>query len=186
MNAIVMIAGSAGSLEPLRRIITALPVRCTAPVFAVMHIGRNPSVLPSLLGRTAAYAQDGVLIEAGHIYVAPPDHHMLLEPDRIRLSQGPKVHFTRPAADPLFVSAAAAHRERVIGIVLSGGGWDGAAGLRAIKDHGGTTLVQHPKDALMPWMPYAAIATANPDYCLPIQELAQRVGEFCSRPDSSV
>jgi len=185
MNAIVVIAGSAGGLEPIRRITAALPVSCTASVFVVMHIGRKPSVLPSLLGRAgglpATFAQDGSLIEAGHIYVAPPDHHMLLEPDRIRLSQGPKVHYTRPAADPLFVSAAEAHRERVIGIVLSGWGRDGAAGLRAIKEHGGTALVQHPDDAQVPLMPYAAIETGYPDDCLPIQELAQRVVAFCSR-----
>jgi two-component system, chemotaxis family, protein-glutamate methylesterase/glutaminase len=191
MNAIVVIAASAGGLKPLGRIIATLPVSCTASVFVVMHIGCNPSVLPSLLDRAgrlpAAFAQDGALIEAGQIYVAPPDHHMLLEPDRIRLSQGPKVHSTRPAADPLFVSAADAHRERVIGIVLSGGGSDGAAGLRAIKACGGTALVQHPGDAQLPWMPYAAIATAYPDYCLSTQELTQRVGALLlPRSDSSV
>jgi two-component system, chemotaxis family, protein-glutamate methylesterase/glutaminase len=191
MSAIVVIAASAGGLEPLRCIIAALPVSCTASVFVVVHIGRNPSVLPSLLRRTgglpAAFAQDGAFIEAGHIYVAPPDYHMLLAPYRVRLNQGPKVHFTRPAADPLFVSAAEAHRERVIGIVLSGGGSDGAAGLRAIKACNGTALVQHPGDAQHPWMPHVAIATAHPDDCLPTQELAQRVRALLlPRPDSSI
>jgi len=191
MDRIVVIGASAGGLEPLRCIIVALPVPCTASVFVVMHIGRNPSVLPSLLSCAdrlpAAFAQDGVLIEAGHIYVAPPDHHMLLEPGRIRLRQGRKVHSTRPAADPLFVSAAEAYWEQVIGIVLSGGGWDGAAGLRAIKDHGGTALVQHPEDAAMPFMPRAAIAVGHPDACLPVQKIAQRVGRILlTRPDSFV
>jgi two-component system chemotaxis response regulator CheB len=185
MDAIVVIAASAGGLEPLRRIIAALPVPCTASVFVVMHIGSHPSVLPSLLARAgalpAAFAEDGASIEAGHIYVAPPDHHMLLEPVRIRLSRGPKVHSTRPAADPLFVSAAEACGERVIGIVLSGGGSDGATGLRAIKEHGGTALVLHPEDAAMPFMPRAAIAAGHPDACLPVQEIVQFVGSFCSR-----
>jgi two-component system chemotaxis response regulator CheB len=190
MYPIVVIGASAGGLEPLRRFTAALPVPCTASVFVVMHIGCHSSALPSLLGRAglpAAFAQDGALIEAGHIYVAPPDHHMLLEPDRIRLSQGPKVHYTRPAADPLFASAAQAHGKRIIGIVLSGWGSDGASGLWAIKKHGGTALAQHPADATVPLMPYAAIATNNLDDCLPIQEIAQRVGAFCTprRSDGS-
>ena len=183
MDPIVVIGASAGGLEPLRRFIAALPVPCTASVFVVVHIGCRPSALPSVLGRAgipAAFAQDGALIEAGYIYVAPSDHHMLLEPDRIRLSQGPKVHYTRPAADPLFASAAQAHGKRVIGVVLSGWGSDGASGLRAIKKHGGTALAQHPAEASVPLMPYAAIATNNLDDCLPIQEIAQRVGAFCT------
>jgi two-component system chemotaxis response regulator CheB len=88
----------------------------------------------------AAFARDGDKIEVGHIYVAPPDHHMVLGFDSIRLNQGPKVHYTRPAADPLFISAAEAHGKRVMGVVLSGGNSDGAAGLRAIAEHGGTAL----------------------------------------------
>ena len=183
MNPIVVIAASAGGFEPLRRIIAALPVPCTASVFIVMHIGPNPSMLPDLLGHVsklpAAFAQDGASIESGHIYVAPPDHHMLLEPGRIRLSQGPKVHFTRPTGDPLFTSAAEAYGERVIGLVLSGGGADGAAGLRAIKAHGGTAFVQHPREAAASSMPRTALAADSPE-CLTIQEIAERVSAFCS------
>ena len=134
MVRIVLIAASAGELGPLRSIIAAPPVPCTAAVFVVLHIGSNPSVLPYLLDHVgplpAAYAHDGAAIEAGRIYVAPPDHHMVLEFASIRLSHGPKVHYTRPAADPLFISAAEAYGQRVMGIVPSGGGSDGAAGLR--------------------------------------------------------
>ena len=142
-----MIAASAGGLDPLRRIIAALPVPCTAAVFVVMHIGPYPSVLPHLLGgrHVATFAQDGTPIEAGHIYIAPPDHHMYLGISSIRLSQGPKLHHTRPAADPLFITAAEAHGQQVLGIVLSGGDGDGADGLRAIVEHGGTAFVQDPK-----------------------------------------
>jgi two-component system chemotaxis response regulator CheB len=136
MVGIVVIAASAGGLGPLRSIIAALPAPCTAAVFVVVHIGSNPSILPCLLGHAgplpAAFAHDGDAIEAGRIYVAPPDRHMVLEFASIRLSHGPKVHYTRPAADPLFISAAEAHGQRVMGIVLSGGSSDGAAGLRAI------------------------------------------------------
>jgi two-component system chemotaxis response regulator CheB len=126
------------------------------------------------------FAQDGALIEAGHIYVAPPDHHMFLGPGRIRLSQGSKVHHTRPVADPLFISAAETYGHRVMGIVLSGGDGDGAAGLRAITEHGGTSLVQDPKEAAIPSMPRAAIMADHPDTCLPVAEIAQRVRVFCS------
>jgi two-component system, chemotaxis family, protein-glutamate methylesterase/glutaminase len=185
MDVIVVIAASAGGLEPLRRIIAALPAPCLGSIFVVMHIGNHPSALPFLLshddGPPASFAQDGTPIEIGHIYVAPPNHHMLLEPVRIRLNQGPQVHYTRPAADPLFVSAAEACGERVIGIVLSGGGSDGATGLQAIKEHGGTALVQHPEDAAVPFMPRAAIAAVHPDACRPVQEIAQLVRSFCSR-----
>ena len=112
--------------------------------------------------------------------MAPPDHHMVLGPDRIRLDRGPKVHHTRPAADPLFMSAAKMRGQRVMGIVLSGGDGDGAAGLRAVAEHGGTALVQNPQEAIAPSMPRAAIMADHPDACLPIEEIVRRVCAFCS------
>jgi two-component system, chemotaxis family, protein-glutamate methylesterase/glutaminase len=184
MNAIVVIAGSSGSLSPLRLLIATMPIPCNAAIFVVIHIGANKNLLPSILergGLPAAFAQDGALIEAGHVYVAPSDRHMLVGRVAISLSHEPKVNFTRPAADPLFVSVAEAHGELVMGIVLSGGGCDGAAGLRAIKAHGGTALVQHPGEAKAPSMPIAALMADHPDACLPIQEIAQRARSFCSR-----
>lgn len=146
-----------------------------------MHTGDSLSLLPSLLGRAGLpvkVPQDITLIEAGHIYVSPPGQHMLLGPGFVRLSRGPKVHNTRPAADPLFLSAAKTHGKRVIGVVLSGNSSDGAAGLKAIKEHGGTALVQHPEEAEKPSMPHAALAEDHPEP-LPIQEIAQRVASFC-------
>jgi len=178
----VVIAASAGSVAPLRHIVATLPIPCLGSIFIVLHIGSRPSMLPSILGRgglPASFGQDGARIEAGHIYVAPPDHHMVLGGGRIRLNQGPKIHHTRPAGDPLFISAAEAYGERVVGVVLSGGDGDGAAGLRIIKQCGGTTLVQHPDDAMASSMPEAAIAADHPD-CLPIEELARRLGSYCS------
>ena len=150
-----------------------------------MHIGRHPSHLPSLLQAAGAlpatFADDGVFIKAGHIYVAPPDRHMLLAPDVIRLSDAEKVHFTRPAADVLFISAARAYGRQVIGIVLSGGGVDGAAGLRTIKASGGTALVQEPDDAAVATMPRAALKAAHPDALLPIGDIAQCVSALCTQ-----
>ena len=141
-------------------------------------------MLPDLLQREGnlpvRFAQDKQAIEPGHIYIAPPDCHMLVERDRIRLDRGPKVRYTRPAADPLFQSAAAAYRDRVVGIVLSGADSDGAVGLRTIKAHGGMALVQQPDEAMVPSMPLAAIALDHPDDCLPVQVIAQRVRAICS------
>lgn len=190
MNAIVVIAGSAGSLEPMRQIVAALPASCTASIFIVVHIGNNPSVLPWILkqhGRLAAeFPTDGTVIKAGHIYVAPPDRHMILDHGVVRLTQGDKVHYTRPAADPLFFSAAAAYGDQVMGIVLSGGDGDGAEGLRAIKKHGGTALVQHPDEAAQPSMPYAAMKADHPEAWLRTDEIAERVLAFCAdRPNAS-
>ena len=182
MHPIVVIGASEGGLKTLLHIFAALPASCAASVFVVMHIGSSPSILPSLLGhagRTVKFPQDSTLIEAGHVYVAPPGQHMLLGPAFVRLSRGPKVHYTRPAIDPLFLSAAKAYGKRVIGIVLSGNGSDGAAGLKAIKEHGGTALVQHPEGAETPSMPHAALTEDHPE-ALPIQEIAQRVASFCN------
>ena len=187
MDKIVVIAASAGGLNPLRRIIAALPVPCAAAVFIVMHIGTQRSTLPSLLSGQlpAAFAQGGNLIKAGHIYVAPPDRHMILGPARIELNQGPKVHHTRPAADPLFISAAKAHGPRVLGIVLSGGDGDGADGLRTIKDYGGTAFVQDPEEAEIPAMPRSALMADHPDRCLATWEIAERTRAFCSTSEGA-
>jgi two-component system chemotaxis response regulator CheB len=143
----------------LRYIIAALPIPRLGSIFVVSHIGNNRSVLPTLLHRgptlPASFALDQSFT-SGHIYVAPPDHHLLLEATGMRLSRGPKLNHTCPAADPLFASVAAAFGKRVIGIVLSGGDGDGAVGLKAIKAHGGLALAQRPEDATTPSMPLAA------------------------------
>ncbi|MDR7035819.1 chemotaxis response regulator CheB [Methylobacterium sp. BE186] len=107
---------------------------------------------------------------------------MRLERGRVRLDQGPKVKHCRPAADPLFTSAAEAYGERVVGIVLSGWDSDGSEGLRAIKAHGGTTFVEHPDEAKVPGMPLSAIAADHPDACLGVDALAERVATLCADP----
>lgn len=182
MHAIIVIGGSAGALSPLLKIVTALKPGSQASIFVVIHTGANQSYLPTLLERAtsmpAAFAQDGGLIEAGHIYAAPPDYHLLLERSHTRLSSGAKVHFTRPAVNPLFESAAHTFGPRVVGVILSGGDGDGAEGLRAIKEHGGIALVQNPEEAMVASMPHSALRSAYPDGCLSIEHLAKRVGEL--------
>jgi two-component system, chemotaxis family, protein-glutamate methylesterase/glutaminase len=186
---IVVIAASSGGLDPLLRIVAALPTPCSAAIFVVVHTGPHRSLLPALLNSggklLATFAEHGESIEAGHIYVAPPDHHVILERDGIQLDHGPKINYTRPAADPLFISAAEAYGSQVMGIVLSGDDTDGAAGIRAVAEHGGTALVQDPNEAAAPSMPQSALMAGCSHASLPVEEIAQRVRSFVSLPSTN-
>ncbi|KQS58174.1 hypothetical protein ASG32_31610 [Methylobacterium sp. Leaf361] len=184
MSAIIVIATSAGGLGPLKQIVEALPSTCRASVFIVQHIGMRQSILPDILAQRGnlptAFARQGEAIERGRIYVAPPDHHMRLRFGSIWLDRGVKVQFARPAADPLFISAAEAYGERVVGIVLSGANNDGADGLRSITAHGGLGLVQDPDEAEYPAMPLAAVRRDHPEPPLTAIRLAERVAAHCA------
>jgi two-component system chemotaxis response regulator CheB len=133
-------------------------------------------VLASILNHAgplpASKATDQEKIRRGQIYVAPPDRHLLIENGHLRVTAGPKENRFRPAVDPLFRSAAKAYGPRVIGVILTGNLDDGTAGLRVIKQHGGTAVVQDPKDALYPSMPRSAMQHVAVDYCLPVKEIA--------------
>ncbi len=173
---IVTIGGSAGSIEPILSISRNLPERFPAAVFVVVHSGAQPGHLPELLQRStgmpAAYAVHGERIMPGRIYIAPPDNHMTLEPDVVRVFRGPRENSSRPAIDPLFRSAARAYGRRVIGVIVSGMLDCGAHGMRLIHAVGGVTVVQDPNEALFPDMPRAV---ADPDYVLPIAEIPSRL-----------
>jgi two-component system chemotaxis response regulator CheB len=187
---IIVLAASDGGLDALRGIVRMLPIRFPAAVFVVQHIGSNRSILPTLLSQAgplpASHPAHGQGIVPGHIYVAPPDHHMRLTLGLIHLDTGPKIHFTRPAADPLFQSAALAYGARVVGVVLSGGDGDGTAGLREIKARGGISIVQDPDQAENPSMPRQAIGGGDPDYCLPIAEIGPLLVRLSSSQFTSV
>ena len=115
----------------------------------------------------------GFKLSVGNIYIAPPDYHMTVMPQGyLRLDQGPKVQFTRPAADPLFCSAAEFYGPRVIGVVLTRGGSDGTAGLRKIKALGGVAVVQDRAKARSPQMPQNALIGDSPDFKIPLSEMA--------------
>jgi two-component system chemotaxis response regulator CheB len=181
-----VIGGSAGALDALLSLVGALPADFSGAIFIVSHVGANRSQLPELLtnaGRlTAIHAQDGMAIRPGCICVAPPDRHMLVERDRVRLTRGPREHFTRPAIDPTFCSAARAYGASVIGIVLSGTGSDGTAGLEEIRERGGVTIVQAPSDAMFPEMPQTAASTVRVEHVVTSSELGALLIRLLAEP----
>lgn len=174
---IVVIGASAGGIEALRTLASGLPEDFAGSLFIVMHTAASsPGLLASILERAGALPATCVTeretIEAGRIYVPSPDHHLLLERGSVCVTRGPKENRFRPAVDPLFRSAAQAYGPRVIGIVLTGGLDDGTAGLLAVKQLGGTAVVQDPADALCPSMPRSAMQQVPVDHCVPIAEMA--------------
>jgi len=141
-----------------------------------MHISADsPGLLQTILQRSGVLRVinpvDHQPIENGKIYVAPADHHMLVQPGRIRLTHGPKENRFRPAIDPLFRSAAQVYGPRVIGVILTGGLDDGTAGLWAVKQLGGIAIVQDPNEAMYPSMPLSALTYVKVDYRLPINDI---------------
>ena len=179
---VIVIGTSAGGLEALFRIVPGLARDLAAPVLVVLHIGAHRSQLPELLSARgplpAVFAQTAMIPEAGHIYVAPPDHHMLLENGVLRLFHGPKEHFARPAIDPLFRSAALDRRNAAIGVILTGMLDDGSAGLQAIEACGGTTVVQDPAEALEPSMPLSALRSVQVDHLVRLDAMANLLNQL--------
>lgn len=180
---IVVIGASAGGVQALQGFFQALPADLEAAFLVVLHIpAHSPSQLDRVLGHSTALpvavAQDGEPVRNRQVYVASADRHLMLTAQGIRLSRGPKEGRARPSVDVLFRSAATAFGPRVIGVILSGALDDGTAGLWAIKDHQGATLVQAPAEALQASMPQSAIAHVQVDLVGPVAALAARVGEL--------
>ena len=181
---IIVIGASSGGFAALKKLVADLPADLPASIFVVWHMSPDlRGVLPQVLNRSgkihAAHAVDGESIAENRIYVAPPDHHLLVEKDRVRVTRGPKENRFRPAVDPLFRSAAYNFGRRVIGVILSGALDDGTAGMWAVKERGGLTMVQHPHDAEVPSMPENALREVEIDYCLPIAEIGGKLAQLC-------
>lgn len=173
---IIVVGASVGGISALTMLVSGLAPDLNAAVCVVQHIGPHRSTLPELLSATggmpATHAEDGMPLQAGTIYVAPPDHHLIVWPGRLHLSRGPRENRTRPAIDPLFRSAAASYGPDVIGVVLTGWLDDGVAGLLAIKDRGGIAVVQDPASARAPDMPHNALKHVAVDHCVALTDMA--------------
>jgi two-component system, chemotaxis family, protein-glutamate methylesterase/glutaminase len=176
----VALAASAGGLNALGSVLGGLPAEFSVPVVAVEHLQPDhASYLPKLLDRRTALsvrpAADGERLEAGRVYVAPPDVHTVVEGDVIHLEDTPPVRFLRPSIDRLFHSIAESYGAGALVVVLTGTGTDGAAGARAVKDAGGVVLVQDEGTSEHFGMPRAAIAAGAVDQVLPLEEIPDAI-----------
>lgn len=179
----IVIGASAGGVQALITLVTALPAHLPAAVFIVLHVSPSqPSLLPTILGRDSslpvAHAVDGEVITHGRVYVAPPDQHLIIEDEHVKVLHGPKENLHRPSIDALFRSAAHWMGPRVIGVVLTGARDDGKVGMRAIKQRGGITIVQHPEEAAFPSMPMSVMQEIKVDYSLLLREIAPLLNEL--------
>lgn len=183
---VFLIGASAGGIETVRELLRLLPSDFPAPILLVIHTpADSPGLLARVLNRHSnllvVNATDGSKLQSARVYVAPPNFHLLIEGDRMRLLNGPVENRHRPAIDPLFRSAARSLGPAAVGIILSGYLDDGCAGLSRINVLGGTTIVQDPDDVLVPDMPRNAMERLNPDYVVPIEELAPLMLRLASR-----
>lgn len=180
---IVVIGASAGGVYALKDLAAALPPDFSAAIFVVLHLSPySPSYLPEILSHAgplkATQAIDGEPIQGGRIYVAPPDHHLLVERDRVIVKKGPKENRFRPSIDALFRSAAYTYGPRVIGIVLTGLLDDGTSGMWSVKRLDGLGIVQEPDDALYASMPDSVLQHVDVDYSVPLAELAPLLSQL--------
>jgi two-component system chemotaxis response regulator CheB len=175
----VLVAASAGGIPAIGTVLGGLPADFPAAVLAVQHLDPcYKSYLPQILDRRTELevrdATEGDPIKAGIVYLAPRDHHLLVNSNcTLSLSHSELVHFVRPSADLLFKTAAAALGRRVIAVVMTGTGHDGEAGVRAIKARGGVVVVQDEKSAQFFSMPHNAIGTGCADYVVPLEQIPQ-------------
>lgn len=171
-------------MEALETLFARLPSEFPAPIFVVLHLSPSfPSNLPRILsnvnGSLARHPSSGEIIQAGIIYVAPPDCHMLIEKGQVKVLMGPKENRSRPAINVLFRSAAYEFGANVIGVVLSGALDDGTSGLWEIKRRGGIAVAQDPEDAKHSAMPLSAVENVNVDYVLPAVQIPELLISLC-------
>ena len=178
----VVIGASAGGVDALGLLLPALPARLRAAVFIVVHLPRErPSLLVDIFQPRCAVpvreAEDKQPVQAGTVYFAPPDYHLLLdEGPQLALSADEPVHYSRPSIDVLFESAARIYRRGLLGIVLSGGNDDGSAGLATVLRACGAGIVQLPQSAAVPLMPASALQRSPAAQPLTLPQIAARLG----------
>jgi two-component system, chemotaxis family, protein-glutamate methylesterase/glutaminase len=184
---IIAIGCSAGGVETLSRLVAELPIELPAALCIVVHFPAGSiSALPRILERSgrlpARHARDGDVLEAGHIYVAPPDWHLLVVGPVLHLSHDPAENSHRPAIDVMFRSVAATWDGRAIGVILSGTGDDGTAGLAVLRAAGAIAVVQDPVEAIFSAMPRSALENVDVDHCVPVRDMGPLLDELAAAP----
>jgi two-component system chemotaxis response regulator CheB len=180
----IVIGASAGGVEALLKIFTALPEGFSLPIMVVLHLPDDRrSQLAEVFGQRLSLpvkeARDKQSIDPGTVYFAAPGYHLSVEQDRsLSLSQEERVHYSRPAIDYLFDSAADVYGPRLAAVLLTGANQDGARGLAQVKRRGGLSIVQDPAEAQVATMPEAAIALLQPDYILPLHGISRLLVEL--------
>lgn len=181
-NRVILLGGSSGGVKAAGEVLSGLESDFPAAVIIVLHLhdGTSPSLRSTFASASPLpvdLAAEGDSISSGRIYIAPPDHHLLVRNGSIHLNRGPRVNMTRPAIDLAFRSAAVACGSNTVGIVLSGMLDDGVAGLEAVRRCGGIGVVQDPADALYPELPENVLSYTDVDHILP----ASRMGELLNK-----
>jgi two-component system, chemotaxis family, protein-glutamate methylesterase/glutaminase len=181
---LVIVGASWGGLQALRWVLEGLPADFPTPIVVAQHRSADSSdvmvrMIQSHSPLIISEASDKDVIEPGHVYIAPPDYHLLVEPGHLALSIDESVHHSRPSIDVAFESAADAYADRLVGVILTGANEDGSAGLRRIRETGGVTVVQDPATAARPEMPAAAIDAVTGARVLPLRKIAPFLVEIC-------
>jgi len=184
---IVIIGSSAGGVYALRKLVKSFSPGIRAAIFVVQHVAADTSsFLPHILSRegklSAVHPADGEPVKPGNIYVAPPDHHMIISAGKILVQKGPKENLFRPSIDALMRSAAHEYGPRVIGVVLTGMLDDGTSGLWSIKRLGGVSIIQTPEDAMFPDMPLNVLQYVDVDYNVPLDDLGSLINRLIDEP----
>jgi two-component system, chemotaxis family, protein-glutamate methylesterase/glutaminase len=179
----VAIGASAGGVEALAFLLPAVPAALRAAILIVLHLPRERAsvlaeIFSSKCARPVREAVDKEPVEPGTVYFAPPDYHLLVDRAgpagaQLALSADDLVNFSRPSIDVLFESAADVYGQRLLGIILTGANHDGAAGLAAVHEAKGITVVQHPDTAQSSMMPMAAMKRSPVDYVLTLEQIAE-------------
>ncbi len=182
---VVAIGASAGGLGALSKVLAPLTSEFPASVLIVQHLDpHHKSMMSDLLSHQTSLrvkqAEHGEVLLPGVVYIAPPDEHFLVGPGKVQLAHSQLVHYSRPSIDLLFESVAGTYGSRSVAVVLSGSNRDGSAGIRTVKDAGGTTIAQDPGSAEFKVMPTAAIRTGSVDLVLELQKIGPTLVELCT------
>lgn len=183
---LIAIGASAGGIEALKQIFAKLPASLDATILVVLHQStQSEGMLDRIFGSAgrlpAEYPKDGECMQRGRIYIAPPDHHLVLEDSRVRTIKGPHENRHRPAIDPTFRSAAYAYGRRVIGVILSGSLDDGTSGLMVIRSQGGEAIVQDPTTAMYPSMPNNALSRVPDAHVATLEQIPELLVQLVSQ-----